>query len=227
MTGEPFTYHVPDAALADLRERLARTRLPDQAPEAPWTYGTDVTYLADLIAYWRDGFDWRAEEAALNAFPQTIQRIGEIDIHCLHVPGQGPNPRPLLLCHGWPGSVFEFLDLIPRLTDPARFGGRPEDAFTVVAPSLPGYGLSFRPGQPRLGVEEIADHFSELMTRLGYDRFMAQGGTGAPSSPRGSPGATPSGWKACTSTCCRSAATSRAATRRRRKPHTTSASAPG
>ena len=176
MAGEPFTYHVPEAALDDLRERLARTRLPDQAPEAPWTYGTDVTYLADLIAYWRDGFDWRGEEAALNAFPQTIQRIGEIDIHCLHVPGQGPNPRPLLLCHGWPGSVFEFLDLIPRLTDPVRFGGRPEDAFTVVAPSLPGYGLSFRPGQPRLGVEEIADHFSELMTRLGHDRFMAQGG---------------------------------------------------
>ncbi|BCM83959.1 epoxide hydrolase family protein [Methylobacterium indicum] len=176
MTAEPFTTHVPDAALADLRERLARTRLPDQAPEAPWTYGTDVTYLADLIAYWRDGFDWRAQEAALNAFPQIIHRIGEIDLHCLHVPGQGPDPRPLLLCHGWPGSVFEFLDLIPRLTDPARFGGRPEDAFTVVAPSLPGYGLSFRPGQPRLGVEEIADHFSELMTRLGYARFMAQGG---------------------------------------------------
>jgi pimeloyl-ACP methyl ester carboxylesterase len=176
MTGEPFTYHVPDDALADLRQRLARTRLPDQAPEAPWTYGTDVTYLADLLAYWRDRFDWRAQETALNAFPQARLRVGEIDLHYLHVPGQGPNPRPLLLCHGWPGSVFEFLDLIPRLTDPARFGGRPEDAFTVVAPSLPGYGLSFRPGQPRLGVEEIADHFAELMTRLGYERFMTQGG---------------------------------------------------
>ncbi|GJD51425.1 Haloalkane dehalogenase [Methylobacterium crusticola] len=172
----PFTYHVPDAAIADLRERLGRTRLPDQAPEAPWTYGTDVGYLAGLLAYWRDGFDWRAEEAALNAFPQVMVEVDGLAIHCLHVPGVGPAPRPLLLCHGWPGSVFEFLDIIPRLTDPARFGGDPAQAFTVVAPSLPGYGLSFRPGQPRLGVEEIADTFAALMGRLGYGRFLAQGG---------------------------------------------------
>ncbi|GJE03975.1 epoxide hydrolase family protein [Methylobacterium isbiliense] len=180
MSATPFTCRIPDAALADLRERLARTRLPDQAPEAPWTYGTDVGYLADLIAYWRDGFDWRAQEAALNAFPQAMVQVGDLAVHCLHAPGRGPEggpaPRPLLLCHGWPGSVFEFLDIIPRLTDPAAYGGDPAQAFTVVAPSLPGYGFSFRPGQRRLGVEEMADTLAEMMGLLGYDRFLAQGG---------------------------------------------------
>ncbi|WP_207538710.1 epoxide hydrolase family protein [Sabulicella rubraurantiaca] len=173
----PFTLHVPEAALADLRERLARTRLPDQAPEPPWTYGTDVDYLRDLLAHWRDGFDWRAQEAALNAFPQFRVPLHGIDLHFLHVRGEGPAPMPLLLSHGWPGSVFEFLELIPRLTQPSRFGGDPADAFTVVAPSLPGYGLSFRPGQPRFGIEAIADCLAELMTGvLGYRRFAAQGG---------------------------------------------------
>ena len=136
---------VPDAAIADLRERLARTRLPDATPGAPWAYGTDVAWLADLLAYWRERFDWRAAEARLNQFPQYHVPLAGIDLHFLHVPGNGPAPCPLLLSHGWPGSVFEFLDIIPRLTDPARFGGDLADAFTVVAPSLPGYGLSFTP----------------------------------------------------------------------------------
>jgi hypothetical protein len=122
---QPFTLHVPDAELADLRARLERTRLPDQAPDAPWSYGTDVTYLRDLIGHWRMAFDWRAYEARLNAFPQFKVALHGIDVHYLHVPGKGPNPQPLLLVHGWPGSVFEFLDVIPRLTDPARFGGSP------------------------------------------------------------------------------------------------------
>ncbi|RVU17792.1 epoxide hydrolase family protein [Methylobacterium oryzihabitans] len=173
---ESFTCHVPDEAIADLKQRLARTRLPDQAPGEPWSLGTEVDYLAGLIAYWRDGFDWRRQEAALNAFPQIRLRLGEVDLHALHVPGKGPSPRPLLLCHGWPGSVFEFLDIIPRLTDPARFGGDPAQSFTVVAPSLPGYGLSFRPGQTRFGVEEIADTVADLMAALGYDRYFVQGG---------------------------------------------------
>jgi pimeloyl-ACP methyl ester carboxylesterase len=174
---DPFSLHVPDTALADLRDRIARTRLPDQAPEPPWTYGTDVHYLRSLLAHWQDGFDWRAQEAALNAFPQFRARLHGIDLHFLHVPGEGPAPMPLLLSHGWPGSVFEFLDVIPRLTQPSRFGGDPADAFTVVAPSLPGYGLSFRPGQRRFGVEAIADCLAELMTEvLGYRRFAAQGG---------------------------------------------------
>ena len=174
---EDFALRVPESAIADLRERLARTRFPDQAPGEPWAYGTNVDYLRGLVEYWRTAFDWRAQEARLNAFPQFKVPLHDIDVHFLHVPGKGPNPSPLLLMHGWPGSVFEFLDLIPRLTDPARFGGDPADAFTVVAPSLPGYGLSFRPGQKRFGIEEIADCLADLMTEtLGYRRFAAQGG---------------------------------------------------
>jgi pimeloyl-ACP methyl ester carboxylesterase len=173
---EPFTLHVPDSAIADLRERLARTRFPDQAPGEPWAYGTDVAYLKGLVEHWRTAFDWRAQEARLNAFPQFRLKLHDIDLHFLHVPGEGPAPLPLLLLHGWPGSVFEFLGIIPRLTGPARFGGDPADAFTVVAPSLPGYGLSFAPGQKRFGVEAIADRVAELMQAIGYARFAVQGG---------------------------------------------------
>ncbi len=179
MTGPatPFTLHIPDAAIADLRARLQLTRLPDQAPGAPWAYGTDVSYLGELVQYWRTRFDWRAEEAKLNAFPQFKVPLAGIDLHYLHVPGVGPSPMPLLLMHGWPGSVFEFTDIIPRLTDPARFGGDPADAFTVVAPSLPGYGLSFTPGQARFGVPAMADCLAALMHDvLGYRRYAAQGG---------------------------------------------------
>ena len=173
---EPFTLHIPDQAIADLRDRLTRTRFPDQAPGAPWAYGADVAYLKQLVEHWRTKFDWRAQEARLNAFPQFRLPLHDIDVHFLHVPGKGPAPMPLLLLHGWPGSVFEFLEIIPRLTDPARFGGDPADAFTVVAPSLPGYGLSFRPGQKRFSVEAIADCVADLMQALGYQRFAVQGG---------------------------------------------------
>ena len=177
LTPEAFALAVPDAAIADLRDRLARTRFPDQPPGEPWAYGTDLAWMRALVAYWREHFDWRAQEARLNAFPNYKVPLHGIDLHFLHVPGQGPDPLPLLLLHGWPGSVFEFLELIPRLTDPARFGGDPADAFTVVAPSLPGYGLSFAPGQKRFGIEAIADCVADLMTGvLGYRRFAAQGG---------------------------------------------------
>lgn len=173
----PFSLHVSEDAIADLRERLSRTRFPDQAPDAPWAYGTDVGWMHNLVDDWRDQFDWRTQEARLNAFPQFKVAVDDIDLHFLHVPGNGPKPFPLLLSHGWPGSVFEFLDIIPRLTDPARFGGDPADAFTIIAPSLPGYGLSFRPNQKRYGVEAITDLFASLMTdTLGYERFGAQGG---------------------------------------------------
>ena len=173
----PFTLHVPDADIEDLRQRLARTRFPDQAPGAAWAFGTDLGAMRGLVDYWRTDFDWRAEEAALNGFPQFRVKLHDIDLHYLHVPGVGPDPMPLLLLHGWPGSVFEFLDIIPRLTDPARFGGDPRDAFTVVAPSLPGYGLSFSPGQKRFGVPEMADCVAALMHDvLGHRRFAAQGG---------------------------------------------------
>jgi microsomal epoxide hydrolase len=172
-----FELHVEDPALDDLQQRLARTRFPDQAPDAPWAYGTDVGFMRELVKYWRERFDWRAQEGRLNAFPQFKVGLHGINLHFLHVPGVGPAPTPLLLSHGWPGSVFEFLEMIPRLTDPARFGGDPRDAFTIVAPSLPGYGLSFAENQPRLGVAAIADCFNTLMTEvLGYSRYCAQGG---------------------------------------------------
>jgi len=174
---QPFTLNVPDSAIADLRARLALTRFPDQAPGEKWAYGTDVDYLRGLVEYWRDGFDWRAQEALLNGFPQHKVPLHDIDLHYLHVPGVGPNPTPLLLLHGWPGSVFEFIDIIPRLTYPARFGGDARDAFTVIVPSFPGYGLSFRPGQKRFGISAIADVMADLMTGvLGFSRFAAQGG---------------------------------------------------
>jgi microsomal epoxide hydrolase len=173
----PFSLHVPEEDIVDLRSRLARTRFPDQAPGDAWRFGTDVDYLRSLIDYWVSGFDWRAEEAALNAFPQFKVELHGIDLHYLHVPGVGPAPTPLVLLHGWPGSVFEFLEVIARLTDPVRFGGAASDAFTVVVPSLPGYGLSFRSGQPRFDVPQMAECIFGLMHDvLGYERFGAQGG---------------------------------------------------
>ena len=173
----PFTLRVTDEVLADLRARLERVRWPDEPPLEPWSTGTSVAYLKGLVDYWRSGFDWRAQEARLNALRQFRVPLGGIDLHFIHEEGKGPAPMPLLLSHGWPGSVIEFLRLIPMLTDPARHGGDARDAFTVVAPSLPGYTLSFTPGQRRFGVEEMSDVFAELMTGvLGYERFGAQGG---------------------------------------------------
>ena len=177
MSARPFTLRVPEATLADLRARLDRTRWPDEAPGAGWSHGTSLAYLRELVTYWRDGYDWRVHEARLNGWRQFTAPVGGIDIHFIHEPGVGPAPLPLLLSHGWPGSIVEFERIIPMLTDPARFGGDPADAFTVVAPSLPGYVFSFQPGQPRFGVLEIADLFATLMTDvLGYRRFAAQGG---------------------------------------------------
>ena len=173
----PFKLAVSDADIEDLKARLARTRFPDQTPGPAWTYGADSTYMRGLVEYWRTTFDWRKAEARLNAFPQFMVPLAGIDVHFLHVAGKGPSPKPLLLIHGWPGSVFEFVDIIPRLTDPASFGGKAEDAFTVIAPSLPGYGLSFKPNQKRFSIPEIADCFAELMVDvLGFKRFGAQGG---------------------------------------------------
>ena len=176
-TPQPFTLHVPDADIDDLKARLARTRFPDRTPGAPWAYGADLAYMRTLVEHWRTSFDWRKWEARLNAFPQFKVPLHGIDVHFLKVDGKGPDPKPLLLLHGWPGSVFEFLDLIPRLTDPAQFGGDPADALTVIAPSLPGYGLSFEPNQKRFGIADIADCMADLMTGvLGYRKFAAQGG---------------------------------------------------
>jgi microsomal epoxide hydrolase len=173
----PFKIQVPVATLSDLRERLTRVRWPDEIPGGEWTYGADLATMKDLVAYWRDGFDWRAQETALNAWPQFRAPLAGIDVHFVHAPGVGPSPMPLLISHGWPGSIVEFQQILPRLTDPAKFGGDPRDAFTVVAPSLPGYGFSFKPNQARFGLKAIADIFASLMTEvLGYPRFAAQGG---------------------------------------------------
>ena len=166
MAPQAFVLRIPDADIADLKTRLGLTRFPDSAPGEPWAFGSSVEYIRDLVAYWKDGFDWRVQEAALNEFQQFKVPLHDIDLHYLHVPGVGPNPYPLLLMHGWPGSVFEFIDIIPRLTDPARFGGDPKDAFTVVAPSLPGYGLSFKPGQKRFVLQDIAACLHDLMTKI-------------------------------------------------------------
>ena len=165
-----FQLAVPQAAIDDLHARLDRTLWPDEAPApaAPWAYGTSLAFMRELVHDWRNRFDWRASEAALNAWPQFKTRIDGIDIHFLHVIGHGPNPKPLLLSHGWPGSVLEFMKLIPLLV---------ANGFTVVVPSLPGYTLSFEPHQPRKALAEIGAIFDTLMhERLGYARYGAQGG---------------------------------------------------
>jgi microsomal epoxide hydrolase len=173
----PFRIDIEPSILEDLAARLARTRWPDEPPLAPWSTGTSLAYMRQLVQHWQHGFDWRAQERKLNAFAQFTVPLDGIDVHFIHEQGKGPAPMPLLLSHGWPGSVFEFHKIIPMLTDPQRFGGDPVDAFTVVAPSLPGYAFSFRSGQERFSVERIADTFAKLMSDvLGYRRFAAQGG---------------------------------------------------
>ena len=177
MRPQPFKIHVDDEILVDLKRRLAAARFPDEAPDNNWRYGTSLSYLKSLMEYWRTGYDWRRHEAVLNRFRQYKVRIGGIDLHFIHEEGKGSNPMPLLLSHGWPGSVYEFHKILPMLTDPAAHTADAGDAFTVVAPSLPGYAFSFSPGQKRFSVEEIADTFHELMTKvLGYSRYAAQGG---------------------------------------------------
>ena len=172
----PFRLFVDAAAIDDLKSRLARVRWPDQAPGPPWAYGTSVGFMRELVDYWIHTYDWRQTEAALNAWRQFVTRIDGIDVHFLRVEGRGPNPKPLLLSHGWPGSVLEFLKLIPLLTDPAAHGGDPQDAFDLIVPSLPGYGFSERPSQPGVDVMRVAALFTSLMEHLGYARFGAQGG---------------------------------------------------
>lgn len=172
----PFKLHVSDEQLADLKQRLSRVRWPDEVSGEPWKRGADLAYMKSLVDYWREKYDWRKHEAQINSFDHYKARVSGVDVHYIRAEGRGPNPMPLLLSHGWPGSVHEFHKIIPMLTDPARFGGNPADAFTVIAPSLPGYTFSHTPGQ-RFSVEQIADLFAELMTgMLGFKRFAAQGG---------------------------------------------------
>ncbi len=173
---EPFRVAVDDAQLEDLRSRLARTRFPDQIPGTGWEAGIPIAYLRELVDYWLVGYDWRREEARLNEFAQFRTRIDGQSIHFIHARSPHEDALPLLLSHGWPGSIVEFLDVIPRLTDPPAYGGRAADAFHVVAPSLPGYGFSEPPRTRGWDVRRIAEAFIVLMDRLGYGRYGAQGG---------------------------------------------------
>lgn len=173
---ERFRIHVDDPVLEDLRRRLEHTRLPEPVEGAGWEYGISLDYLRELIAYWRDRYDWRTEEARLNELPQFRTRIDGETVHFVHARSAHEGAVPLLLMHGWPGSIVEFLDVVPRLTDPEAYGGRATDAFHVIAPSLPGYGLSGPTRARGWDVRRVARAFVELMRRLGYGRYGAQGG---------------------------------------------------
>ncbi len=173
---KPFRANVDDAVLDDLKERLGRARFPDQLEGAGWDYGTERGYLQELCEYWRDEFNWRDREALLNAFNQFALPIGGIDLHFIHHRSPHDDATPLILSHGWPGSVFEFYKIIGPLTDPELYGGDKSDAFHVVCPSLPGYGFSSAPTQPGFGIKQVAEVEAKLMAALGYDRYIAQGG---------------------------------------------------
>jgi len=177
MAGQPFTINVPQQTLDDLRERLEQTRWPDEVAGAGWDYGVDLGYLKELVAYWRDGFDWRAQEQALNRLAHVRIEIDGAGLHFVHERGQGPNSMPLLLIHGWPDSIVRFAKLIPLLTDPAAHGGDAADSFDVVVPSIPGYGFSDRPAERGVDEARVADRFARLMTaELGYERYGVHGG---------------------------------------------------
>jgi epoxide hydrolase len=177
MSGKLVTFriNVPDDDLKDLRERLRRTRWPEPETSGDWSQGVPLGYMEELCQYWADRYDWRACEARLNALPQFRTEIDGLAIHFLHVRSANPDALPLIITHGWPGSVVEFLKVIGPLTDPAAHGGDPADAFHVVCPSLPGYGFSGKPISPGWGIERIAAAWAELMARLGYQRYGAQG----------------------------------------------------
>ncbi|MBS0482511.1 MAG: epoxide hydrolase [Proteobacteria bacterium] len=172
----PFTLEIAEPHLDDLRQRLSQTRWPERETVDDWSQGTPLAALKDLLAYWRKDYDWRRCEARLNGLGQFITEIDGLDIHFLHVRSPEPDALPLILTHGWPGSVMEFMGVIEQLADPARFGGRAQDAFHIVAPSLPGFGFSAKPARTGWGVEQIARAWGQLMKRLGYDRWVAQGG---------------------------------------------------
>ena len=172
----PFQIEVPQADLDDLRQRLARTRFPDEIQGVGWDRGVSLGYLKDLAEYWHTGYDWRGQEARLNELPQFVTTIDGQNVHFLHVRSSEPGALPLIICHGYPGSVVEFMNIIGPLTDPASYGGEAADAFHVVAPSLPGFGFSTPVREPGWEMARTARAFAELMNRLGYERYGAQGG---------------------------------------------------
>jgi pimeloyl-ACP methyl ester carboxylesterase len=172
----PFRIDIPQADLDDLRERLARTRWAEQLPGDPWTKGVPVDHLRELAEYWRDGFDWRAQEKLLNSYPHYVTEIDGQTIHFLHVRSPEPDAFPLVLTHGWPGSFVEFLDVIGPLSDPRAHGGEASEAFHLVIPSIPGFAFSAPLAGTGWDSRRTASAFAELMARLGYERYGAQGG---------------------------------------------------
>jgi microsomal epoxide hydrolase len=172
----PFRIDIPQADLDDLRARLARTRWPDQLPGAGWDYGIPLEYVKELAEYWRTSYDWRAHEKRLNAFAQFTTTIDGQNIHFLHVRSPEPDALPLIITHGWPGSIAEFMEVIGPLTDPRAHNGDPADAFHLVVPSIPGFGFSGPTGDRGWNVRRVALAWDELMQRLGYQRYGAQGG---------------------------------------------------
>lgn len=172
----PFTIAISDSEIADLKQRLARTRWPSPETVPDWSQGVRVDNAQSLIKYWEREYDWRRFESELNRFPQFLTTIDGLDIHFIHVRSKNPNAMPLILTHGWPGSIVEFLKLIEPLADPVAFGGRIEDSFDVIVPSLPGFGFSEKPTETGWNVTRIATAWVELMKRLGYRNWAAQGG---------------------------------------------------
>ncbi|WP_419827579.1 epoxide hydrolase family protein [Sphingomonas sp.] len=173
---EPFQVAIPDDAIDDLHRRIDATRWPDRLEDVAWEHGTELGYLRDLIGYWRNGFDWRRYEARINTHPQFIAHFDGLATHMIHARSPHAHATPLLLMHGWPGSIVEFLEVIPRLTEPERFGGSAKDACHVVCPSLPGYGFSQAPQHRGMGPKQVAERHLKLMRNIGYERFFAQGG---------------------------------------------------
>jgi pimeloyl-ACP methyl ester carboxylesterase len=172
----PFKYEAPQSALDDLKQRLKQARWPERETVKDWSQGVPLAKLQSLVKYWSTDYDWRRCEAKLNGFPQYRTKIDGLNIHFLHVRSRHENALPIIITHGWPGSVVEFFKIIDLLTNPTAHGGRAEDAFHVVAPSLPGFGFSDKPNEPGWNCARVAKAWSELMQRLGYKRYVAQGG---------------------------------------------------
>ena len=177
MAVQPYKIEIPDSVLDDLKSRLERTRWPDELPGTGWDYGSNLDYVKELVEYWRTKFDWHAQEKLINSFSHFKSKVDGLNIHFIHEKGKGPNPMPLVITHGWPGTFFEMYKVIPMLSDPASHGGDPADAFDVVAPSMPGYGFSDATDKRGLSVLSISDLWAKLMSEnLGYQKFAAQGG---------------------------------------------------